>query len=53
MVTTGKVATVDGSPLEIAVELVCVHGDSLGAVQIATTVRNQLSAAATEIKAFC
>jgi UPF0271 protein len=34
-------------------ESVCVHGDSPGAVQIATAVRESLVAAGTEIRAFC
>ena len=39
--------------IAVSVESVCVHGDSPGAVQIATAVRDQLTAAGTEIKAFC
>ncbi len=53
MVTSGQVTAVDGTQLAIAVESVCVHGDSPGAVQIAGAVRDQLKAAGTEIKAFC
>jgi UPF0271 protein len=53
MVTTGEVTAVDGAQLDISVESVCVHGDSPGAVQIATAVRDQLKAAGTDIKAFC
>jgi UPF0271 protein len=34
-------------------ESVCVHGDSPGAVQIATAVHDQLKAAGTDIRAFC
>jgi UPF0271 protein len=30
-----------------------VHGDSPGAVQIATAVRDQLEAAGSDIRAFC
>ena len=53
MVTTGEVTAVDGTQLAVSVESVCVHGDSPGAVQIATAVRDQLKAAGIEIKAFC
>ncbi|OBJ55902.1 LamB/YcsF family protein [Mycobacterium sp. 1423905.2] len=53
MVTSGKVTAVDGSRLDIAVESVCVHGDSPGAVQIATAVRDRLHQAAIDIRAFC
>ena len=38
MVTTGHVTAVDGSTLDVHVKSVCVHGDSPGAVQIATAV---------------
>ncbi|OSC40637.1 LamB/YcsF family protein [Mycobacterium decipiens] len=53
MVNTGTVIAVDGSVLAITVESVCVHGDSPGAVQIATAVRDQLNVTGTEIQAFC
>ncbi|MBZ4575993.1 LamB/YcsF family protein [Mycobacterium avium] len=53
MVDTGAVTTVDGTRLELSVESVCVHGDSPGAVQIATAVRDRLRAAGVEIRAFC
>ena len=53
MVTSGRVTAKDGSQITVSVESVCVHGDSPGAVQIATTVRDRLEAAGTEIMAFC
>ena len=53
MVTSGRVTAIDGSQVPVSVESVCVHGDSPGAVQIATTVRDRLAAAGTEITAFC
>lgn len=53
MVATGAVTAVDGTPVPITVESLCVHGDSPGAVQIAIAVRDRLAAAGTEIKAFC
>jgi UPF0271 protein len=53
MVNSGKVAAIDGTQLTLSVESVCVHGDSPGAVQIAAAVRDRLSTAGTEIKAFC
>lgn len=52
MVASGEVIAVDGTSVPIKVESICVHGDSPGAVQIATAVRDQLQAAGTEIKAF-
>jgi len=52
MVNTGRVTAVDGSTIEVTVESVCVHGDSPGAVQIATTVRERLRADGVELAAF-
>lgn len=52
MVTEGQVTAVDGSTIPIEVESVCVHGDSPGAVQIATTVRDRLIAEGVELAAF-
>jgi 5-oxoprolinase (ATP-hydrolysing) subunit A len=53
MVTTGHVTAVDGSALDVNVKSVCVHGDSPGAVQIATAVRDRLKADGIDLKAFC
>ena len=44
MVNAGRVHAVDGSTIPITVESICVHGDSPGAVQIASTVRKRLLA---------
>lgn len=52
MVTSGRVAAVDGSTIPITVESVCVHGDSPGAVLIANAVRDRLVADGVELKAF-
>jgi len=52
MVTTGRVAAVDGSSIPIAAESVCVHGDSPGAVRIAQAVRARLTAAGIDIAPF-
>ncbi|RAU98048.1 LamB/YcsF family protein [Mycobacterium colombiense] len=53
MVDSGRITAIDGTQLTLKVESVCVHGDSPGAVQIATAVRDRLATAGTEIKAFC
>ena len=53
MVASGKVTAVDGAQIAVTVESVCVHGDSPGAVQIATAVRDRLVAAGADIRAFC
>lgn len=52
MVTTGRVTAVDGSTIPVPVESVCVHGDSPGAVQIATAVRERLIAAGVRLASF-
>jgi UPF0271 protein len=53
MVTSGGITAIDGTRIAVSVESVCVHGDSPGAVQIATAVRDQLEAAGIDITAFC
>jgi 5-oxoprolinase (ATP-hydrolysing) subunit A len=39
----GRMATVDGGDVELAVDSVCIHGDSPAAVAMATTVRERLT----------
>ena len=53
MVTSGQVTAIDGSRIKVSVESVCVHGDSPGAVQIATAVRDRLKASGADVRAFC
>ena len=53
MVTSGQVTAIDGSRIKVSVESVCVHGDSPGAVQIATAVRERLTADGADVRAFC
>ena len=53
MATSGTVTAVDGSKVAVRVESVCVHGDSPGAVQIASAVADRLKNAGIELKAFC
>lgn len=53
MVASGRVTAIDGSDIGVSVESVCVHGDSPGAVQIATAVRERLTSAGTDLRAFC
>ena len=50
--SAGRVVAVDGSTIPITVESVCVHGDSPGAVQIATAVRDRLVGDGVELAAF-
>ena len=53
MVTSGRVTAIDGAQIAVSAESICVHGDSPGAVQIATSVLDQLKAAGTDIRAVC
>jgi UPF0271 protein len=52
LVTEGKVTAVDGTDIELDADSVCVHGDTPGAVAIATAVREALQAAGVEIGPF-
>jgi UPF0271 protein len=52
MVTAGRVSAVDGSTINVKVDSVCVHGDSPGAVQIATAVRERLVRDGVELRPF-
>ncbi len=52
MVTTGQVTAGDGSVIDVAVESVCVHGDSPGATVIAAAVRKRLVDAGVDVTAF-
>jgi len=53
MVTAQQVTAVDGSTVPITVNSVCVHGDSPGAVHIATAVRDRLSSEGVALTPFC
>ncbi len=52
MVTDGVVTAVDGSDVRVRAESACVHGDSPGAVEMASAVRDGLRAAGVELHAF-
>lgn len=52
MVLSGRVDAVDGSTIPITVDSICVHGDSPGAVQIATVVHDRLKAEGVDIAPF-
>ncbi|RAV15128.1 LamB/YcsF family protein [Mycolicibacterium sp. GF69] len=52
MVTAGRVDAVDGSTITVSAESICVHGDSPGAVQMATAVRERLLADGVELVPF-
>jgi UPF0271 protein len=46
------IADVDGGPLALTPDSICVHGDTRGAVEIARQVRAALTAAGTELAPF-
>ncbi|AFM19386.1 putative lactam utilization protein B-like protein [Mycolicibacterium chubuense NBB4] len=52
MVQRGRVAAVDGSTIPITVASVCVHGDSPGAVRIASAVRDRLTSDGVALAPF-
>ncbi|MFZ0831583.1 MAG: 5-oxoprolinase subunit PxpA [Mycobacterium sp.] len=52
MVAHGEVAAIDGSVIPVAVESVCVHGDSPGAVQIAAAVWERLLSDGVQFRPF-
>ncbi|MET0900329.1 MAG: 5-oxoprolinase subunit PxpA [Mycobacterium sp.] len=52
MVRDGLVTAINGDVIPVRVESVCVHGDSPGAVQIATAVRERLVADGVALQPF-
>ncbi|MFY9635150.1 MAG: 5-oxoprolinase subunit PxpA [Cellulosimicrobium cellulans] len=52
MATESAVRTIDGSTLKIRAESICVHGDSPGAVAMATAVKSALGDAGVSIGSF-
>jgi UPF0271 protein len=52
MVTDGVVTAVDGTDVRVSAESACVHGDSPGAVEMATAVRAGLEAAGVPLRPF-
>ena len=52
MINAGAVEAVDGSLVPMAIGSICVHGDSPGAIRIASVVRQRLTEAGITIKSF-
>ena len=52
MVTDGTVRAVDGSTINVRADSICLHGDSPGAVAMATSVSNLLRTNGIDISAF-
>jgi 5-oxoprolinase (ATP-hydrolysing) subunit A len=52
MVRTGTVEAVDGTPVRLAADSICVHSDSPGAVAMARAVRAGLEEAQVAVRSF-
>jgi len=52
IVLDGEVTALDGSTVSVRVDSLCVHGDTVGAVQLAHAVRDALTRAGVTIAAF-
>jgi UPF0271 protein len=52
LVVTGEVDSFDGTPVSVGARSLCVHGDSPGAVSMATAVRAGLEAAGVSVQPF-
>jgi 5-oxoprolinase (ATP-hydrolysing) subunit A len=52
IVIDGEVTALDGSTVSVRVDSLCVHGDTVGAVQLAHAVRDALTRAGVTIAAF-
>ena len=51
LVTQGSITAIDGTEVPIKADSVCVHGDTPGAVAMATAVRDRLASAGVELRA--
>ena len=49
---TGLMPVIDGDPIKLNVQSVCVHGDSVGAVKMAPEIRTRLTAHGVQITRF-
>lgn len=52
LLSDGRVRAVDGTDVPVRAESACVHGDSPGAVEMATAVRAGLARAGVELRGF-
>ncbi|HEX2314440.1 MAG TPA: 5-oxoprolinase subunit PxpA [Thermomonospora sp.] len=52
MAVDGVVTAVDGTDVPVAARSICVHGDTPGAVGLATAVRDALTAAGVDVRPF-
>ncbi|MDO5736868.1 MAG: 5-oxoprolinase subunit PxpA [Propionibacteriaceae bacterium] len=52
MATERRVRTIDGTVVDMGIDSICLHGDTVGAVRLATAVRRGLEAAGVRVVAF-
>ncbi|WP_394276176.1 LamB/YcsF family protein [Luteococcus sp.] len=52
LVRTGSVTSIDGQPVQVQADSICVHGDSPGAVAMAKAVREALEADGIALRSF-
>jgi UPF0271 protein len=52
MMKTGRVQATDGTDVAIRADSICLHGDTLGAVEMAIAVRRALEAAGVDLRPF-
>jgi UPF0271 protein len=52
MASDGRITTSDGSPITLAADTLCLHGDTPGAVEHARAVRAALAEAGIEVRAI-
>ncbi|WP_278313600.1 LamB/YcsF family protein [Lolliginicoccus levis] len=53
LVHDGTITSINGKPVAISAESLCVHGDTQGAVGIAQTVREALTGQGIDVRPFC
>jgi UPF0271 protein len=46
----GRIAAIDGTPLEVRADTICVHGDTPGATALAEAIRARLRAEGIEVR---
>ena len=49
---SGLMPVVDGDPIKLSAQSICVHGDSTGAVEMAREIRERLTAHGVQISSF-
>lgn len=52
LLETGHMPVIDGAPIALDAHSICVHGDSPGAVAMASTIRTKLESQGIEVKGF-